>query len=116
MHGRTTDIAGRTPGQGGGNYSTIFRDYPGGVEYFEVYAGPIKTLYSQVYWAPLPTVEVSALRSFMGRTRVGRLRVVHIVLCRAVETILWLDGRFFVVRVCFSVVVVVGTHFSISFR
>jgi hypothetical protein len=31
-----------------GNYSTKWSEYPGGVEYFEVYMGPITSLYSQV--------------------------------------------------------------------
>lgn len=30
-----------------------FADYPGGAEYFEVYAPEMTTLYSQVWWAPL---------------------------------------------------------------
>ena len=39
------NYVGRTPHQGKGNYSTNFSKYPGGVEYFEVYAGPINTTY-----------------------------------------------------------------------
>ena len=36
-----------------------FRDYPGGVEYFDVYSPTISSLYSQVFWkaldpSPLP--------------------------------------------------------------
>jgi hypothetical protein len=31
-------------------FSTDFKDYPGGAEYFDVYHGPITTLYSQVWW------------------------------------------------------------------
>ena len=32
------------------NFSTDFKDYPGGVEYFDVYHGPITSIYSQVWW------------------------------------------------------------------
>jgi len=35
-----------------------FKDYPGGVEYFDVYSDPIETLYSQVWWKPLPPVDL----------------------------------------------------------
>ena len=31
-------------------FPTDFKDYPGGVDYFDVYHGPIKTLYSQIFW------------------------------------------------------------------
>ena len=34
----------------GSNFSTNFRDYPGGVEYFEVYHGPINSTYGEVWW------------------------------------------------------------------
>ena len=30
-----------------------YRDYPGGVESFDVYSPPMTTLYSQVWWQPL---------------------------------------------------------------
>ena len=39
-----------------GNWSTDFKNYPGGVRAVEVYAGPIKTTYSQVFWTSLPAV------------------------------------------------------------
>jgi hypothetical protein len=32
------------------DFPTAYKDYPGGVEYFEVYHGPLKTTYSQVWW------------------------------------------------------------------
>jgi len=32
------------------SFPTDYKDYPGGVEYFDVYHGPITSLYSQVYW------------------------------------------------------------------
>ena len=45
----------RAPGEFPG---TAFADFPGGVEYFEVYHGPITTRYSQVWWTstsnPIP--------------------------------------------------------------
>ena len=37
-----------------------FKDYPGGVEYFEAYAGPVTTTYGQVFWTGLPPVELPA--------------------------------------------------------
>ena len=40
------------------NWSTRFEDYPGGVEAFEFYAGPITTTYSQVFWRALPVVQL----------------------------------------------------------
>jgi hypothetical protein len=50
-----------TPGQRAeGNFSTVWHEYsndatPPGVDYFEVYLGPMTTLYSQVWWKELPT-------------------------------------------------------------
>ena len=42
----------------GKGFPTKFADYPGGAEFFDVYHGPIKSLYSQVWWTsstdPLP--------------------------------------------------------------
>jgi hypothetical protein len=43
----------------GQQYSTKWSEYPDGAEYFEVYLGPITTVYSQVWWkqfeaVPLP--------------------------------------------------------------
>jgi hypothetical protein len=35
-----------------------YRDYPGGVEYFDVYSPPITTLYSQVYWKMMTPVSL----------------------------------------------------------
>ena len=32
-----------------GSFNTNWSSYPGGVEYFEVYLGPLTTLYSQVF-------------------------------------------------------------------
>ena len=49
----------KTPGAPtGASFPTNFKDYPGGVESFDVYHGPITTQYSQIWWAstsnPLP--------------------------------------------------------------
>ena len=41
-------------------WSTEFKNYPGGVEYFEVLAGPVKTTYSEVFWTGLPAVQLPA--------------------------------------------------------
>eukprot|EP00928_Gymnodinium_smaydae_P089563 TRINITY_DN7350_c0_g6_i1.p1 TRINITY_DN7350_c0_g6~~TRINITY_DN7350_c0_g6_i1.p1 ORF type:complete len:782 (-),score=96.02 TRINITY_DN7350_c0_g6_i1:86-2431(-) len=35
-----------------------YRDYPGGVQYFDIYSPPIKTLYSQVFWTGLTPVDL----------------------------------------------------------
>eukprot|EP00966_Prymnesium_polylepis_P050771 1175620-Prymnesium_polylepis.1 len=41
----------RTPGAPAGKtFPTDFKDYPGGVDYFEVYHGPITSTYGQVWW------------------------------------------------------------------
>ena len=50
----------RTPNATAGNWSTSFKDYPGGVEYFEFYTGPVTSTYSEVFWTPLPEVNLSA--------------------------------------------------------
>merc|ERR1719399_1363351 len=39
---------------------TRYRDYPGGVESFEVLSPPMTTLYSQVWWRPLAPVNLPA--------------------------------------------------------
>ena len=41
-------------------WSTSFKDYPGGVEYFEVYAGPVNSTYGEVFWTALPEVKLPA--------------------------------------------------------
>ena len=40
----------------GGGFPTDFKDYPGGVEYFDVYHGPITSLYAQVWWTSTKNV------------------------------------------------------------
>ena len=52
-------VLSKTPGAPADKtFSTDFKDYPGGVEYFEVYHGPLTTTYGQVWWTstanPLP--------------------------------------------------------------
>ncbi|KAK3262691.1 hypothetical protein CYMTET_28467 [Cymbomonas tetramitiformis] len=37
-----------------------YRDYPNGVEYFDLYSPPIVSLYSQVFWKGLPPVPLPA--------------------------------------------------------
>jgi hypothetical protein len=37
--------------------NTSFRDYPGGVEMFEVHLGPVTSTYGEVFWTHLPSVE-----------------------------------------------------------
>ena len=39
---------------------TNYKDYPGGVEYFEVYSDEITSLYSQVFWKGLSPVPIPA--------------------------------------------------------
>lgn len=49
----------RTPNAPAGNFSTKWSEYSnevGGVDYFEVYMGPITHLYGQVWWKELPEV------------------------------------------------------------
>lgn len=42
-----------TPNARGGNWSTSFKDYPGGVESFTIYAGPVTSTYGEVFWTAL---------------------------------------------------------------
>ena len=44
-----------TPNAPGGKstFPTNFADYPGGAEFFDVYHGPIKSVYGQVWWADI---------------------------------------------------------------
>ena len=53
-----------------GHFNTNWNEYPnGGVEYFEVYLGPMKTLYSQVWWSSVPTVPLppDLVKRFEGK-------------------------------------------------
>jgi hypothetical protein len=49
-----------TAGGHEGSFPIPFRDYPGGVESYDVFSPPITTLYSQVWWAPLAPVDLPA--------------------------------------------------------
>jgi hypothetical protein len=42
-----------TPGGTPGKFPKHYKDYPGGVEFFDAYTPPITTHYSQVWWSPL---------------------------------------------------------------
>lgn len=56
-------VISKTPNPSPGAFSTKWSDYSneaGGVEYFEAYAGPMSTLYSQVWWTQLPEVPLPA--------------------------------------------------------
>jgi len=58
-----------TANQKSSNWSTLFKDYPGGVEYFEFYTGPVISTYSEVFWTPLPEVNLSdtLIQRFKGK-------------------------------------------------
>jgi len=62
-------ILAPTPNQKSNNWSTHFKDYPGGVEYFEFHVGPITSTYSEVFWTPLPEVNLSdaLIQRFKGK-------------------------------------------------
>jgi hypothetical protein len=45
-------------------FNTKWSEYPGGVEYFDVYMGPITHRYSEVFWTSLPETPVRC--SFLG--------------------------------------------------
>jgi len=47
-----------TPGGTPGKFPKAYKDYPGGVEYYDVYSPPITTLYSQVWWSPLAPIKM----------------------------------------------------------
>lgn len=50
-----------TPGAGPANlFPKKFKEYPGGVESFDVYSPPMTTLYSQVWWQALAPAELPA--------------------------------------------------------
>ena len=55
-------VISKTPNGGDpSKYNTDWSQYKnelGGVEYFEMYAGPFTSLYSQVWWAALPEVQL----------------------------------------------------------
>jgi hypothetical protein len=59
-----TQMGDNAPTQIGGypsnNWSTSFKDYPHGVEYFEVSSDDISSTYAEVYWKPLPNMPIPA--------------------------------------------------------
>jgi len=58
-----------TPGGKSNMLPERYRDYPGGVESFDVYSPPMTTLYSQVWWKPLPPVDLPAdiIKKYSGK-------------------------------------------------
>lgn len=50
-------------------FNTNWEDYPGGVEYFDVYMGPITHHYSEVFWTELPETEFppEIVQRFQGK-------------------------------------------------
>ena len=50
-------------------WSTNFKDYPGGVESFDFYAGPVTSTYGEVFWTSLPEVKLPAeiVKRFEGK-------------------------------------------------
>lgn len=57
-----------TPGGTPGKMPKQYKEYPGGVESYDVYSPPITTLYSQVWWKPLEPVllPVDMVRRYNG--------------------------------------------------
>ena len=47
-----------TPNGNPGKFPKQYKDYPGGVEYYDAYSAPITTRYSQVWWQPLPPTKL----------------------------------------------------------
>ena len=54
-------------------YNTKFSETPGGVEYFDVYMGPITHRYSEVFWTSLPETPVppEIVERFKGKGMVS---------------------------------------------
>jgi hypothetical protein len=51
-----------------GAFPTDFKDYPGGVEYFDVYHGPITSVYSQVWWTSTKNeIPAEIVQRFQGK-------------------------------------------------
>ena len=51
------------------NWSTSIKDYPGGVESFTVYAGPVNFTYGEVFWTSLPQAKLpdDIIKRFKGK-------------------------------------------------
>jgi hypothetical protein len=58
-----------TPKAPTSKWSTSFKDYPGGAESFTLYAGPITSTYSEVFWKVLPEVKLpdELVKRFKGK-------------------------------------------------
>ena len=58
-----------TPNAPNPTFSTNFKDYPGGVESFTLYAGPITSTYAEVFWKALPEVKLpdDIIQRFKGK-------------------------------------------------
>lgn len=63
-------VMAATPGGTPGKFPKQFRDYPGGVEYYEVLSPPMTTYYSQVWWKPLAPVDFpkEMVEKYSGKT------------------------------------------------
>jgi hypothetical protein len=63
-----------TPKAPKSTWSTSFKEYPGGVESFTVYAGPITSTYSEVFWKALPEVKLpdGIIERFKGKGMASR--------------------------------------------
>eukprot|EP00039_Didymoeca_costata_P022118 m.3773 g.3773 ORF g.3773 m.3773 type:complete len:792 (-) comp2823_c0_seq1:19-2394(-) len=61
-----------TPGGKEGLFPKAYKDYPGGVEMYEVYTPAIKTLYSQVWWSPLAPADLpdELVKKYAGKKAV----------------------------------------------
>ena len=61
-------LLGQTP-KGQSNWSTSFKDYPGGVESFTFYAGPVTSTYGEVFWTSLPEAKLpdDIIQRFKGK-------------------------------------------------
>ena len=51
-------ILSATAGSNLSLFPAQYRDYPGGVDFFDIYSPPITTLYSQVYWTMMDPVDL----------------------------------------------------------
>ena len=58
-----------TPNGSATKWSTNFKDYPGGVESFEFYSGPISSTYGEVFWTSLPETKLpqDIVKRFAGK-------------------------------------------------
>ena len=61
-------LLAQTP-KGKSNWSTSFKDYPGGVESFDLYIGPVTSTYGEVFWTHLPQAKLpdDIIKRFEGK-------------------------------------------------